>query len=287
MRQFKRAATGVRGVRGVLVLALGALAGCVQSPDQAQWVVRSTPSTLAQSCKIATANQYYELNAGRSTLMRVSNDGSCAFSLFRLPRGGNSDVGGQPFDSARILERPQHGEVSFIRTETATWVEYSPVGGYVGSDRFAFQLAPGYGQYPTEVTVIAPTEAVKVPPRLPPDLSVYFDFDSAQLTADARAMLDRLSPLVADPGYAAWRIDVSGHTDGSGTEGYNDRLAERRAIAVRDYLAVRAGMDPRRLNVSAYGKTMLADPQHPLDGANRRVHITLVPASLATVRAKP
>ena len=82
-------------------------------------------------------------------------------------------------------------------------------------------------------------------------------------------------------------LDVSGHTDGSGTERYNERLGERRAIAVRDYLAARAGIDPRRMNVGGYGMSVLADPKRPLDGVNRRVHVTLVPASLGTVKAQP
>ena len=41
------------------------------------------------------------------------------------------------------------------------------------------------------------------------------------------------------------------------------------------------------MNVGGYGMTVLADPKHPLDGVNRRVHVTLVPANLGTVKAQP
>ena len=41
------------------------------------------------------------------------------------------------------------------------------------------------------------------------------------------------------------------------------------------------------MNVSGYGMSILADPKRPLDAVNRRVHVTLVPATLGTVKAQP
>ncbi len=277
----------VAALRALVLPVILAVAGCAGSGEPVNWAVRSEPAVLAQTCKIATPAQNYELNSGRATLLRTSNDGSCAFSLYRLQRGAESERGGLPYDSVRIMEQPLHGRVAFIRTETATWVEYRPLPGYLGQDHFAFTLAPGYGYYPVDVQVVAPVEAPAAAYRAPPDVMVYFDFDSARLTADARAALDRLIPAVTEPGYRVWRLDVSGHTDGSGAERYNERLGERRAVAVRDYIAARAGIDPRRMNVSGYGMSILADPKRPLDAVNRRVHVTLVPATLGTVKAQP
>ncbi len=271
----------------VFVPLLAVIGGCVPAQEPGGVMVRSSPAVLSQICKIATPSQTYELMAGRATRMRASNDGSCAFSLFRLPRGASSDEVGVPYDSAEVVEAPKHGSVFFRRTETGTWVEYRPQAGYVGDDRFAFRLAPGRGYYPTEVTITAPVEASAAPVLVPPIVPVYFDFDSAKLDSDAKAVLDRLVASISKFGDGAWRLNVAGHTDGSGAEKYNERLAERRAVAVRDYVSSRAGIDPRRLNVGGYGMSTLADPLRPLSGVNRRVNITLVPASFSFGRRQP
>src|SRR6266516_1067100 len=50
------------------------------------------------------------------------------------------------------------------------------------------------------------------------------------------------------------RATVEGHTDSVGSEAYNQRLSERRANAVRDYL-VAHGIDASRITTRGYGKT--------------------------------
>ena len=63
---------------------------------------------------------------------------------------------------------------------------------------------------------------------------VNFGFDSADLTAGAKANLDKLAQvLVNNPDT---NINIYGHTDSKGTDEYNQKLSERRANSVKSYL---------------------------------------------------
>ncbi len=179
------------------------------------------------------------------------------------------------YDAALITVPPEAGELNFVTTESATWIEYTPAPGFVGEDRFTFRLVPGNGVYPVKVEVRAPVPApVPLRPN-PAELMIRFDLDRAELTAESRQSIERLRDVLSDPRFAQWKIDLAGHTDASGAEGYNRRLSERRAEAVRDYLVDRMGVPAGRTNVAGYGRSVLLNSERPLDGANRRVRLTL------------
>jgi len=81
--------------------------------------------------------------------------------------------------------------------------------------------------------------------------AVHFDFDKAVIRADAADTL---------VGYATWlkehddtAVLIEGHCDELGTAEYNVALGDRRAKAVRDYLAL-YGVAPDRLSTVSYGK---------------------------------
>ena len=71
---------------------------------------------------------------------------------------------------------------------------------------------------------------------------VLFDFDKAQLRPGAAAALGRVAELVRQRRPRALR--VVGHTDSIGGERYNLALSDRRATAVRDWLAGQPGLPP-------------------------------------------
>ena len=80
---------------------------------------------------------------------------------------------------------------------------------------------------------------------------VHFDFDRNILRPDALVVLDEaITALKAEPGLS---LRIEGHTCNIGTAEYNLALAERRAQAVRDYLASR-GVDGSRLSIVSYGE---------------------------------
>jgi outer membrane protein OmpA-like peptidoglycan-associated protein len=109
------------------------------------------------------------------------------------------------------------------------------------------------------------------PPSI--DLYVAFDYDSDRLTNDSLITLNRLGTALADPRLATYRFRIAGHTDAKGSFEYNQKLSERRAAAVRNYIVSQFKVAPDRLESIGYGKTQLADPAHPEDGINRRVQV--------------
>lgn len=123
---------------------------------------------------------------------------------------------------------------------------------------------------------IAPT--VRTPSGMVMQLaneSFKFDFDSAALRPENREILSRVAGvLLASEGY---RLFIDGHTDDVGTDAYNQRLSERRAATVRDYL-VKAGVPAEIITVKGFGKS---NPfMHAKTAAarekNRRVEIGIV-----------
>jgi peptidoglycan-associated lipoprotein len=103
---------------------------------------------------------------------------------------------------------------------------------------------------------------------------IRFDYDSAELTPDARAVLERHAQWIkSHPGL---RVAVEGHCDERGTVEYNLALGDQRARAARDYL-VSLGVDTTLLTTVSYGK------ERPLDASggeaawarNRRAHFAV------------
>ena len=105
--------------------------------------------------------------------------------------------------------------------------------------------------------------------------SFRFDFDSAALKAENRETLSRIAGvLLASEGY---RLFIDGHTDDVGTDEYNQRLSERRAGSVRDYL-VKAGLPANIIDVKGFGKSnpLVRAKTPDAREKNRRVEIGIV-----------
>lgn len=95
---------------------------------------------------------------------------------------------------------------------------------------------------------------------------VFFEFDSIQLRADARATLERQSIwLKENANVGIW---IEGHADERGTREYNLALGERRASAIRDYL-VALGVDQGRMQTRSFGKERPVDPRSTEDAWNK------------------
>lgn len=84
---------------------------------------------------------------------------------------------------------------------------------------------------------------------------IFFPYDRFQLTDYARSVLDQVAKTIGGlrQKHPLLQIEVSGHTDWTGTDGYNQALSERRASAVKHYL-VGKGIDGERINTLAYGE---------------------------------
>jgi outer membrane protein OmpA-like peptidoglycan-associated protein len=105
--------------------------------------------------------------------------------------------------------------------------------------------------------------------------SFYFDFDKADLRPQNREVLSRIAGvLLASNGY---RLSIHGHTDDVGDEQYNQRLSERRAESVAEYLKS-AGIDPGVIDTTGYGKASprVKGQTREARQKNRRVEIAIV-----------
>ncbi len=80
---------------------------------------------------------------------------------------------------------------------------------------------------------------------------IYFEFDQATLTSDARQTLRTHYEFLRNYPQAA--IVVEGHCDDRGTDEYNLALGERRAKSVKDYLSS-LGVEAGRLSIISYGE---------------------------------
>ncbi len=80
---------------------------------------------------------------------------------------------------------------------------------------------------------------------------VLFDYDSSQLSSEAKLTLDKQSRFLRVNSDLTFTIE--GHCDERGTREYNLALGEKRATAVRDYLVIE-GISPDRIRVISYGK---------------------------------
>ena len=81
--------------------------------------------------------------------------------------------------------------------------------------------------------------------------TVYFDFNSSELSDNAQMTLNRQAAFLnVNPTLV---IVVEGHADERGTREYNLALADRRATAVRDYLLAK-GLNSARVRTVSYGK---------------------------------
>jgi peptidoglycan-associated lipoprotein len=81
--------------------------------------------------------------------------------------------------------------------------------------------------------------------------TIYFDFDSSELSENAQMTLNRQAAFLnVNPTLV---IVVEGHADERGTREYNLALGDRRATAVRDYLLAK-GLNSARVRTVSYGK---------------------------------
>lgn len=88
---------------------------------------------------------------------------------------------------------------------------------------------------------------------------VFFDFDSSDLSPDARRTIECWAGFLKKKGGAG--VSIQGHADERGTREYNLALGDRRANSVKNYL-VALGINGGRLRTISYGKERPIDPGH-------------------------
>jgi len=82
---------------------------------------------------------------------------------------------------------------------------------------------------------------------------VNFDFDKSNLRPDAVAILSEATQILVR--YPDLRVEVAGHTDLCGKDDYNQKLSERRATAVYNYLTQNGVAASRLTGPIGYGES--------------------------------
>lgn len=83
--------------------------------------------------------------------------------------------------------------------------------------------------------------------------NIFYDFDKATLRPESQKALDEMIKMLNDNPNVT--IELGAHTDRKGTDQYNERLAQRRAQSVVDYL-IAGGIDKERLEAKGYGESV-------------------------------
>jgi outer membrane protein OmpA-like peptidoglycan-associated protein len=105
--------------------------------------------------------------------------------------------------------------------------------------------------------------------------NIFFETNEYKLKPESTTELERLIKMLQEN--PTLKIEISGHTDNTGSEAVNQRLSESRAKAVYDYL-INKGILANRLTYVGYGLSKPIAPNDTEDGRaqNRRTEIRIL-----------
>jgi peptidoglycan-associated lipoprotein len=138
----------------------------------------------------------------------------------------------------------------------------------------------GNAESPVSITVNAPAPPPETPKLgfdemfLKEVRDAFFDYDSAEIRADARPILQKDADFLK--AYPQARVTVEGHCDERGSTEYNLALGDRRANAVKEYL-VSLGVPADRVTTTSWGKEkpFCSESNEACWQQNRRGHFAL------------
>jgi OOP family OmpA-OmpF porin len=107
---------------------------------------------------------------------------------------------------------------------------------------------------PAPAPIARPAPTPPIPQVSREALTVYFDFNSAALTAEASGKLDRIAEIV-NGSTAITGVLIHGFTDQLGTDGYNAALATKRVEAVKAYLDGKSRLTAQGGDIRGLGKS--------------------------------
>jgi outer membrane protein OmpA-like peptidoglycan-associated protein len=117
--------------------------------------------------------------------------------------------------------------------------------------------------------------------RIELSADVLFDFDKHDLRPEAVPSLEKVAEVLRSR--AGSPVTIEGHSDGKGSDAYNQPLSEKRAQAVREWLVKNGGASAAKITTRGWGKSKPIVPNTRPDGSddpegrkkNRRVEITV------------
>ena len=148
--------------------------------------------------------------------------------------GSNQKAAGKPDGSFR-----------FDLQRGVNYVMLAGAEGYLnGKQQFQSDIAEEDAEYNVDFVLAAMTKPQVIE-------NIFYDFDKATLRPESKEALDEMVQVLKENPNVS--IEMASHTDRVGSDAYNDKLSERRAQSVVDYL-IAAGIDAGRLKPQGYGK---------------------------------
>ncbi len=190
-----------------------------------------------------------------------------------------------------------------VSADGRNWIRVGKISGGKAEVDLAGQIPPGAVMYYVKLrdletacggswpgADIDAVGAIGSARRFSLQSAVLFDVDRAELKPEARSALEKLVTQITAAGPGT--VVIEGHTDSTGTEEHNLDLSQRRAQAVRDYLARQEALKDYRFEVYGYGESRPVASNDTPEGRarNRRVDVMVVPANAAqrqTAQAVP
>ena len=166
-------------------------------------------------------------------------------------------------------------EINLVVSNDAVkaFISSQRLNGSGGIDIYEFELDDKFRPEEIEVVTISEEDYYAYALEKKEEVTlrnVYFEFDSAQLTAQSEAGIDEVFDFLQE--YLDIKIEIVGHTDDMGSENYNQALSERRAEAVASAL-IDKGISAERIKTKGCGSTQPLFPNNfdELRDLNRRV----------------
>lgn len=183
------------------------------------------------------------------------------------PGGGSSGGGDGRIDDGKRGLKPAHKGVLIQGGQGTETAHEKPADAYQ-------QPVDGYEKPADSYAAAATTNSYGDKVSATVNLAVTFRLGSAELTKDARYLLDSVGKALQSSELSRYRFLIGGHTDATGSDYANLELSRRRAESATNYLVEYYQVDPHRLVVRAFGEDALLYPDYPDDGRNRRVEIS-------------
>lgn len=109
---------------------------------------------------------------------------------------------------------------------------------------------------------------------------ILFDFDKSNLRPAAESTLTQVGKMIGS--YPKAKVLIEGYTDSKGSDSYNAKLSDRRAVSVKDWFA-KHGVTAGSMQTHGWGAAKPVAPNSHPDGSddpdgrqkNRRVEITI------------
>jgi outer membrane protein OmpA-like peptidoglycan-associated protein len=106
-----------------------------------------------------------------------------------------------------------------------------------------------------------------------------FAYNSAALSGEERNVAEKMGKVLSHPDLQGQMFLIMGHTDAKGSSSFNQKLSERRADAVKDFLVKKYNVPAEKLVSVGYGESHLKNTKDPNAAENRRVQVVNIMAT--------